>query len=74
MSTRGPFNLWWPIRVNFALNWSFCVFSLVCRYVFTNRGRGDYRGIDMGSRTGFGLLKKVKNLGLLKFGILQLYH
>ena len=26
MSTQGPFNLGWPIRVNFALNWSFCVF------------------------------------------------
>ena len=26
-------------------------------------GGGDYRGIDMGSRTGFGILKKVKNLG-----------
>ena len=28
MSTQGPFNLGWPIRVNFALNWSFCVFLL----------------------------------------------
>ena len=26
-------------------------------------GGGDYKGIDMGSRTGFGILKKVKNLG-----------
>ena len=26
-------------------------------------GGGDYRGIDMGSRTGFGILKKVKRLG-----------
>ena len=26
ISTQGPFNLGWPIRVNFALNWSFCVF------------------------------------------------
>ena len=26
MSTQGPFNLGWPIRVNFALNWSFCLF------------------------------------------------